>query len=182
MAGSPVSLMQLIQQLNNTDRFYVSQGQTLADNKAILWEDLLALIQQSSQSSVVQSIQTSNYTNNNASDAVIPNMNVVLTEGKYLITFDASGHSGGSICDMTFTLLYNTNSAITSWNASDVAITGSARNATFTASNHSMHIGTTGEILTVPAGGSYIVKVNCIEASGNQYTIENRVLTALKVF
>ena len=178
MAGVPISAMLAQSTLSNTDEFPFVVGSALGDNRKITWLDLKALIQ--TYGGVSQSIQTTNYANNNNTPDVIPSMGIVLTEGTYLITFDSCGRSAGTLCDFNYYLVYNTNSAITGYNVSDVLIQGSLRTQSFPASAVTVGFSATGILLTVPTNGSYIVKVTTYESTSQAYVVQNRVLTALK--
>lgn len=177
MSGVPISAMTAQTTLADTDQFPFVVGSALGDNRKITWGDLKLLFQ--TYGGITQSVQTSNYTNTNSASAVIPNLNLILTEGKYLINFNASIGAGAVDTDMTYSILYNTNSALTSYDPSDSLLSGSLRSQSIVALKNES-ISSTGLVLVVPAGSTYIVKLNMYEATGQSYTVSNRVLNALK--
>lgn len=177
MSGVPISAMTAQTTLADTDQFPFVVGSALGDNRKITWGDLKLLLQ--TYGGITQSVQTSNYTNTNSVNTVIPNLNLILTEGKYLINFNASLGAGVVDTDMTYSILYNTNSSLTSYDPSDSLLSGSLRSQSIVALKNES-ISSTGLVLVVPAGSTYIVKIDMYEATGQSYTVSSRVLNALK--
>ena len=109
MPGIPISLMPLVTQLNNTDRFVISQGSNAGDNKAIQYQALVSLVQAIS-GQVLQSGQGTNYLNNNIAPDVITNMAVILTQGKWILDFSSSmSGTGVTGPNLAYYLVYNIN-------------------------------------------------------------------------
>jgi len=179
--GVPISAMMPTTTLNNTDKFVISQGPNLGDNKSITYSALLALVTTAVQNfgQSLSSVQTVGYTNNNIAADVIPSLNIVLTAGKWDIFFDASVAGSATPDDFSYYISYNTNPLIVNQDPSDVSLNGSVRESRVP-SNSSVSISSIGSSLTVPVGNSYIVKVVAYNAGGNNYTINNRVLKAIK--
>jgi hypothetical protein len=179
--GVPISAMTPTNTLNNTDKFVISQGPVLGDNKSITYSALLALITSAVQNfgQSLSSVQTAGYTNNNIAADVIPSLNIVLTQGKWDIFFDASVAGSATPDDFSYYISYNTNPLIVNQDPSDISLNGSVRD-TRLPSNSSVSASSMGSSLIVPAGNSYIVKIACYNAGGNNYTVNNRVLKAIK--
>lgn len=179
--GVPISAMTPTTTLNSTDKFVISQGPVLGDNKSITYAALLALVTTAVQNfgQSVSSVQTTGYTNNNTSADVIPSLNFVLTEGKWDIFFDTCVSGSATPDDLSYYISYNTNPLIVSQDPSDVILNGSQR-VTRIPSSLSLSISSIGASLIVPAGSSYIVKLVTYNAGGNNYTVNNRVLKAIK--
>lgn len=177
MSGVPISAMTAQTTLADTDEFPFVIGSNLGDNRKITWANLKLLLQ--TYGNIEQTTQTTNYTNTNSSNAVIPNLTLLLTEGTWLIDFSAGLHAGASAVEMTHSILYNTNPLLTSYDPSDTLLSGSLRSESLNALQNSS-ITSKGIQLTVPAGSTYIIKLDIYEATGQSYTVNQRVLTALK--
>lgn len=182
--GVPISALLPTATLAATDAFAISIGSALGDNRKINWAALQTLIQLSASGQVVQSIQTISYANNNNTPVVITGHNVILTEGKWLLDFSSSVLSGGLVSpNIEYYLVYNVNPLLTAYNITDVQINGSIRlqMVPFPAGIGNTCIYTKGEAITVPALGSYIVKVVVSDPLSADYIIQDRILTAIKV-
>jgi hypothetical protein len=179
--GVPISAMQPVTALNPTDNFVISQGPVLGNNKRIEYQDLLALITAAVQNfgQSLVTVQTTNYTNNNLAPDVIPGLSLLLTQGKWDIFFDCSMTGSGVLADIAYYISYNTNPLITGQNASDVTLSGSMRNSRVPAVG-SINATSMGASLIVPTGLTYIVKLVTYDAIGTSYTVNNRVIKAIK--
>jgi hypothetical protein len=179
--GVPISAMMPITTLNSTDNFVISQGPVLGDNKRIEYQDLLSLLTSAIQNfgQSVSIVQTAVYTNNNVAANVVTSFNILLTSGKWDIFFDGSLSSGGVASDFSYYISYNTNPLIVNQDASDVVLSASGRSVKYPASG-GISISSMGASLVVPSSQTYIIKLAVYDASGNTYSINNRVLKAIK--
>lgn len=181
--GVPISALLSTATLASTDNFPLSIGSALGDNRKISWANLQTLIQ-SLTGQVTQNVQTISYTNNNSAPVVITGHNVILGPGKWLLDFSSSVLSSGVIGPkIEYYIVYNSNPLLTAYDVTDVTISGSIRLQLipFPAGTGNTCIYTKGEVITVPALGSYIVKVVVSDPLGATYIIQDRVLTAIKV-
>jgi hypothetical protein len=182
--GVPISALLSTATLASTDNFPLSIGSALGDNRKISWANLQTLIQ-SLTGQVTQNVQTISYTNNNSAPVVITGHNVILGPGKWLLDFSSSVLSGGLLTQpkIEYYIVYNSNPLLTAYDVTDVTVSGSIRLQLipFPPSTGNTCVYTKGEVITVPALGSYIVKVVVSDPLSADYIIQDRVLTAIKV-